>query len=770
MLQLSGTGLVRITASQSGNVSYLAAAPIVREFTAVAPAARAPMKLSSADKLPGGFSSTPTGISGDGSTLVGWATNAASNHEAFRGSPSNGITGLGDLPGGSFTSWANAVSQDGSVVVGYSSSTSGTQAFRWTSAGMVGMGDLPGGSFNSSANAVSQDGSVVVGYGGSSTGSEAFRWTQAGGMLPIGFLSGGNSSQAFGVSADGNTVVGVSTATGIPEMAFRWVALTGMTAIGDLPGGETRSRAAAISADGTVIVGQSTSARGREAFRWTTAGGMVGLGDLPGGNFESEALAVSADGSVVVGRAAVGGQSEAFMWDEANGMRKLSDVLNAAGLALGKSLVSATGISADGRFVTGSGTNAWLLDLNAPPPPAPTVALLWTENLPAAEPFRVDSVLRMSDENGSGKIDIATHIGSTTGGFNGVEYANGKILVPNQGISGGGIRTHHPDFSPLLVTNVFAYDLDEHPGELWNSNGNGQTITRSERSASPVISGGVYDYTYSALGSTNVGRFAFAIQKVGSTVYFSNPSNNPVGLYKMNSDGTGITSVLSASSSTAPVIYDFEVVGSFIYFGDITSNTIKRMNTDGSGLTTLVSVANFPNGIDVTDTAIYWSELQEGTIRRCDLNGGNLTELISGLNSPRGVAAAPISLLPVTDPLLAFLTNAGVPSNLRGPDDDPDGDQIPNLMEYALDLNPNGYGGSFTGTPPSIASTPTLLSYTYRRVRADVTYVVQTSPSLIGGTWTSGGVTQGMPAGDGTTTASIPVTPGSRFLRLSVSH
>ncbi|MGL5018624.1 MAG: hypothetical protein ACRDBP_10840 [Luteolibacter sp.] len=62
------------------------------------------------------------------------------------------------------------------------------------------------------------------------------------------------------------------------------------------------------------------------------------------------------------------------------------------------------------------------------------------------------------------------------------------------------------------------------------------------------------------------------------------------------------------------------------------------------------------------------------------------------------------------------------------------------------------------------------LTCTYRRVRNDVTYVVQTSPTLLGGTWTSVGVTQGTPAGNGITTASIPITPGSRFLRLSVTR
>jgi probable HAF family extracellular repeat protein len=768
MLRLTGTGVVRITASQPGNANYLAAAPVTRESTAVAPAAATPMKLSGLGKLPGGSSGAAKGISGDGSTIVGWATNSASNNEAFRGSPAAGITGLGDLSGGSFTSWANAVSQNGSVVVGYSSSASGTEAFRWTSAGMVGLGDLPGGSFNSWANAVSQDGSVVVGMGqNSSFFNEAFRWTQADGMLPIGILPGGNSSEALGVSGDGNTVVGVSSSTGITEMAFRWVAVTGMTALGDLPGGETRSRANAISADGTVIVGQSTSANGREAFRWTTADGMVGLGDLPGGTFESESLAVSADGSVVVGRATVTSGYEAFIWDAAHGMRSIRDVLTAAGLATGRKFYTATGISADGRFVTGSGTarsgasEAWLLDLNAPFVPA-TVALLWTEDLPQTEPFKANNVVRMSFDNGTGKTDLATQLGGVNGGFNGVEYADGKILVPNQATT-LGTRIHHPAYSSRLVTNVFGYDLDARPGELWRSNGNARQIFHSQPSGNPTNTGGIYDDTYTPISTTNVGRFAFAIQAVDSTVYFSNPSDNPTGIFKMNTDGTGITPVHTAGS---PVVYDFEVVGGMIYFCNIATNSIQRINTDGGGLVTLVANADFPNGIDVTADGIYWTEWQNGRIRRSDLNGGNVTELITDLYYPRGVVVMPLSFVVPTDPLSDFLANAGVPADQRGAGDDPDHDGAVNLVEYALDLLPNTPSAAALPRPVAAAG---QLSLTYRRVRSDVTYTVQVSPTLADGSWTSVGVNQGLPAPDGTTTASIPLGGGKQFLRLSLT-
>ena len=138
----------------------------------------------------------PTGVSADGSVVVGYGS-SASGETAFRWTSGGGMVGLGDLPGGIFQSDAHSVSADGSVVVGNSTSASGFEAFRWTSGGgMVGLGDLPGGIFSSTAESISADGSVIVGVGNldlaSFTTAEAFRWTSGGGMVGLGDLPGGD--------------------------------------------------------------------------------------------------------------------------------------------------------------------------------------------------------------------------------------------------------------------------------------------------------------------------------------------------------------------------------------------------------------------------------------------------------------------------------------------------------------------------------------------------------------------------------------------------
>jgi probable HAF family extracellular repeat protein len=322
--------------------------------------------------------------------------------------------GLGDLPGGSFGSSASGVSADGSVVVGGSSSAPGQQAFRWTqSGGMVGLGRLPGNTsaFYSKANGVSDDGSVVVGEslyfntfspacGCWTPRLGAFRWTQTDGMLLIGTF--GTIGVADDASADGLVVVGhargtafrwsqdtamefltdVAGAAGVSsdgsviagsfnQEAVRWTLGGEVVGLGDLPGESFFSQPYAVSSDGSVVVGWSDSAAvaGYEAFRWTEGGGMAGLGVLPGFT-SSLAYGASTGGSIVVGKSSDMTGSAAFLWDATHGMRSLRDVLVSdyglgASLA-GWSLTSANDISADGQFIVGSGTNpsgnseAWL--------------------------------------------------------------------------------------------------------------------------------------------------------------------------------------------------------------------------------------------------------------------------------------------------------------------------------------------------------------------------------------------------------------------------
>lgn len=135
-----------------------------------------------------------SGVSADGSLMAGSRVSSSESFvgykEALRGTATEGMQGLGFLPGG-VASRATAISWDGSAVVGTAtlgSPQSGfvTQAMRWTpTEGMVSLGDLPGGSSNSIAQDVHPNGWFVVGHGNTAAGQRAFIWDPSTGMREL---------------------------------------------------------------------------------------------------------------------------------------------------------------------------------------------------------------------------------------------------------------------------------------------------------------------------------------------------------------------------------------------------------------------------------------------------------------------------------------------------------------------------------------------------------------------------------------------------------
>jgi probable HAF family extracellular repeat protein len=130
--------------------------------------------------LPGGsFASSASGVSADGSVVVGSSrifgtSGNAFGIEAFRWTEGTGMVGLGDLPEGSFFSIATGVSGDGSVVVGQGEGANGFEAFIWNSSqGMRSLQEVLTNDYGlnltdwtlSEATAISADGLSIVGFG-----------------------------------------------------------------------------------------------------------------------------------------------------------------------------------------------------------------------------------------------------------------------------------------------------------------------------------------------------------------------------------------------------------------------------------------------------------------------------------------------------------------------------------------------------------------------------------------------------------------------------
>jgi probable HAF family extracellular repeat protein len=372
------------------------------------PASAAPI-FTNPGLLPGGTTLAAKGVSADGKVVVGYGEFADGSSKAFRWTAAAGLEDLGVIPGSDLppgasdrgrSSTATGVSADGSVVVGASEYFNSDinrfyrRAFRWTRAGgMQNLGALtgpwyPDGDITegnvSYANCVSGDGSAVGGYSDapnlpSSDFTRAFYWSAPTEMLKVGVLPGGQLfSELSALSGDGSVALGTSHAINGRSQAFIWRNDgLGMQSLGtplDPAGLAPFSRGTGMSSDGSVVVGFTSTPDNTRAFRWTSGTGMVSLG-TPAGTFRSYALAVSADGNAVVGQAQRPDDFSfsAFLWTSTLGAVDLNAYLPTLGVSLaGWTLNEATGASRDGRVLIGIGTlngapnRAWIVDLNPP--------------------------------------------------------------------------------------------------------------------------------------------------------------------------------------------------------------------------------------------------------------------------------------------------------------------------------------------------------------------------------------------------------------------
>lgn len=326
--------------------------------------------------LPGAVGSSSSGISADGKTIVGRSTKAGQSPQGFIWTAETGMHPAG--PSTQRSVAIRGVSGDGSVVVG-TEEISDTNAlpFYWSNAtGVVSFGQNLGASRSNSAWAASGDGSVIVGVGVNSKAMyEGYRWTEVGGFQWLGDLPGGRfESDARAVSYDGSVIVGSSSYSTTGWQAYRWTAGSGMVGLGLLPGA-SNSYAIDVSSDGRIVVGMS----GFLSYIWREETGMVPLdsrllGSAPGW---LGAGSLSDDGRVVGGASLMGGGStmSAVVWVNGDAYF-LKDLLTANG-ATGLdnwTLSEVTGVSADGRTLTGVGQNpqgyneAWVATIAIPEP------------------------------------------------------------------------------------------------------------------------------------------------------------------------------------------------------------------------------------------------------------------------------------------------------------------------------------------------------------------------------------------------------------------
>jgi probable HAF family extracellular repeat protein len=153
----------------------------------------------------------------------------------------------------------------------------------------------------------------------------------------------GSNSLANGVAGDASIVVGQSDAGG--KHAVYWDTNDDIIVLTT-----AKSEANAVNFDGSTIVGKTKSGKLDTAVKWVIDGsGTITetiLGDLGGG--KSEAVGVSDDGNWVVGTGTnLSGDKVALMWDSGGAITEIGDLVGGKGSAV------ANDVNIDGTVVVG---------------------------------------------------------------------------------------------------------------------------------------------------------------------------------------------------------------------------------------------------------------------------------------------------------------------------------------------------------------------------------------------------------------------------------
>jgi len=273
-----------------------------------------------------------TAISSNGLTMAGTYINFLGTQD-FRWTTAGGFQTIPHLSGAN-NGFATGLSADGSIVVGWSFGGSLPfygRATKWNGAGTpTNLGLLPGRLW-SEATAISANGNVVVGFCGdnlaNSNNTEPFRYVGGGPMQSLGVMAGQVYNVATAASADGSVIAGYSNFNA--PRGFRWTAATGVVDLSNagVPGAISGLRTTyGITGDGNAIVGQGffSPINFGNAVIWTPLTGTQDLKQhltLRGVNTSTWTLGaarcVNSTGTAFGGTGFFGGQSVGWV---ANGL------------------------------------------------------------------------------------------------------------------------------------------------------------------------------------------------------------------------------------------------------------------------------------------------------------------------------------------------------------------------------------------------------------------------------------------------------------------
>lgn len=453
------------------------------------------------------------------------------------------------------------------------------------------------------------------------------------------------------------------------------------------------------------------------------------LGNVPnaGNEIATSIGGISSDGTTLSGYERNGAFDGPFVWTTTGGFTLLPNPTN-GGFPNG----DIRQISPNGRFIVGFGAAPFAAG-------GGQAAMRWDRisDLPVGFSLPKSSADTFADARCVN--DDGTVGGNVRRGFSfndnlaTVWLANGALIVlPDYLASRYGLTT--PGFILNQVTSISS-DLRTIAGTATNSKGfsEGWLLTLpdpiSVTDPQPEISVRANSVT------TNGATLVFGQTQIGSGIY-------PAAFSYILNTGTAELSV-TGTSITGTNAADFTVVN---------APPSGLAGTYGINESVAFEIRFNPQpGAAGTRVAAF-------TVASDDPGTPSFTINLSGT----AIAAA----TPAETALLAYLTDANVPFNQRGPLVDPDGDGVNNLLEFALGLPPMAHS-----VLPVAENAGGLLSLTYTRAQTThVSYVVKVSSDMgVTDPWTEIGVDQGIPDGNGVTTATVPIIATPRFLRIEVA-
>lgn len=279
----------------------------------------------------------------------------------------------------------------------------------------------------------------------------------------------------------------------------------------------------------------------------------------------------------------------------------------------------------------------------------------------------------------------------------------------------------------------------------------------------------IYEIDFNQPSATNVSGVASLIgatyTRLTKTLLWESSSNmDNVEAMCWGRDNNGFRTIVLASDNNFSTAQTTQF---HVLLTDIPAVARRTLTTGVSGSGTVTAspqVAWYPEGAEVTLAATPGSNHAfsqwEGSA------SGTTSPLVVVMDASKSVTARFLS--PYQQWKTSYFSQTEIETTeLSWPANDPEGDGVPNLLEYALNLHPRQPSQSGL---PELASDATTLSLTYRKdpTKPDVGWQVEVSQTL--GQWDP--VADSLIGTEGPIEirkATVPLTNGRTFLRLKVT-